>query len=1135
VSIDGIAVTDSGSRRISAAGALVDSLTEWLGRLGLGQYRESFAQNNIDFEILPLLTDDEFKELGLTVGHRVKLKAAIASLAHDSSPPSASAAASQPEFRSSEAELRQLTVMFCDLVGSTALSTLLDAEDYRDLIRSYQDTCVGVITGFDGFIAKFMGDGILVYFGWPLAHEDDAERAINAGLAISDAVRALSTDKGKQLAVRVGIATGHVVVGDIVGERAAQEAAIAGEAPNLAARLQAIAAPNTIVIGEATYAIAGSLFECADLGPQALKGFAVPVNAWQVATARAFESRFEATRMRTSTPFVGREEEINILQRRWQRACAGEGQVVLISGEPGIGKSRMVSELEQRIGGQQHIRLRYQCSPNHTSSALYPVIDQLERTASIQRSDSSDDKLAKLEAILTLPCRPATTAMPLIAPLLSIPFGNRYQVANVSPQRQKQMTLAMLVDYIAGLAEQSPVLFHWEDAHWIDPTSRELLDLTVARTAGLAVLACISFRPEFTPAWTGEKHVTLLALNRLEAPTCAHLAIQTAGAAVLSSNIVDEIVMRADGVPLFVEEMTKTVLEVRLGAGGSIDARPRIAIPASIEDSLTARLDRLGPVKEVAQIASALGRTFSHDVLAAVVPIDETALGEALERLIASGLVYRSTLAGALAYEFKHALIRDAAYQSLLKSRRQRHHARIAEVLETQFSAVTEPELLAHHYTEAGHLGQAIDYWIKAGQRAMLRSAHIEAEQHLRKGLELIPNLQEMATRFNLEIALQNTLGVCMMPTRGFGNPDVAAAFMRAAEICEKVDDARGLFVALRGKGQYDMVSGDILSACADTRRIIGLAEHIDDPELLLEAHHLGWSALCLSGEFRAAQCHAEEGMERYERHRDHHLTYKYSGHDPGMCCRAFGSLSLSQLGYSDRALALCHDGLTLAETLSHPFTVGIALWATGVLHQLRREPHATREIGAHLIHYCSEKGLRPLVPLGKVFCGDALARGGGHAEGIAQMQEGIAELRSSGNLATLPSFFLALASAHAGQGTINEGLAALEEGLALARKGGELFSLPEFHRMKAELLLARSAANKVEAVAGYSKAIEVARGQHARLLELRAAACLARLWGEGGRRQAGRELLQPIYGSFTEGFDTVDLRDAKTLLDELA
>ena len=657
----------------------------------------------------------------------------------------------------------------------------------------------------------------------------------------------------------------------------------------------------------------------------------------------------------------------------------------------------------------------------------------------------------------------------------------------------------------------------------------------MARAPDLRVLIITSFRSKFTPAWTGDRHVTLLALNRLDARTCARLATQVAGAAAATGRRHRRDRCADGRGTLFVEEMTKTVLEAGAAAGGAADAPPPIAIPASIEDSLMARLDHLGPVKEVAQIAAVLGRTFSQDVLAAVVALDEAAMELALGRLVTAELVYRRAVAGRVAYEFKHALVQDAAYQSMLKSRRQRHHARIADVLEAQFPEIAEPELLAHHYTEAGRVEQAIDCWLKAGQRAMQRSAHVEAESHLRKGLELLAALPETVARHRREIALQNTLGVCLMPTRGFGNRDVAAAFTRAAEICERVDDIRGLFVALRGNGQYHMISGDMRTARDDARRVLSLAERMDDHGFLIEAHHLGWSALCFSGDFRTAQRHAEEGIARYERERDHCLTYIYSGHDPGVCCRAFGSLSLAHLGYPDRALALCRDGLALAEALAHPFTVAIALWATGILHQLRRESDATRAAGERMISYCGEKGLPPMVPLGKVFRGDALARQAEFAEGIAQMREGIAELRSIGTLFSVPSFFPALASACARSGNVGDGLAALEEGLAMVQKGGDQFSLPEIHRVKATLLLARSAADRDTAEAAFREAIDVARGQQARLLELRAATSLAGLWGDNGRRGPARELLAPVYEAFTEGFDTPDLREAKALLDALA
>jgi class 3 adenylate cyclase/tetratricopeptide (TPR) repeat protein len=896
----------------SAQGIAVDDLAQLLERTGLARYAQLFAENDIDLEVLPHLSDDDLKELGLTLGHRTKLKAALRSLvANRASPKPVSPSPREGEHP--PAERRQVSVMFCDLVASTALSRQLDAEDYRDLIRAYQDACAGVVARFDGFLAKFMGDGLLIYFGWPRAHEDDAERAINTGLGILDAVRPLSAARGAPLSVRIGIATGRVIVGDIVGEGASQEAAITGEAPNLAARLQSIAEPNTVVVADATHALAGGLFECTDLGVQALKGFANPVTAWRVSAPRAIESRFEATRLKSLMPFFGREEEIDLLERRWRRGCSGEGQVVLLSGEAGIGKSRMMSAFRERVGEQPHTWLRYQCSPYHTNSALYPVIEQLAFAAGIQRGDDPDRKLDKLEALLALSQRPAGAMVPLVAPLLSIPLGERYAPVNVSPQRQKELTLAALVDQLAGLAEQNPVHFHFEDAHWIDPTSLELLDLTVARTRNLAALVVISFRPQFSPPWTGEPHVSLLALSRLETHACLHLARQIAGAAVLPAGVADEIAARADGVPLFVEEVTKAVLE---NAAGSMELdRRRFAIPASIEASLMARLDHLGPVKEVAQTAAVIGRAFLREVLAAAATLDEAGLEAALSRLVAAGLIYRRTIADGITYEFKHALVRDAAHQSLLKSRRQQHHARIADVLAAQFSEVIEPELLAHHYTEAGRTEQAVDYWLKAGQRAMQRSAHVEAERHLRQGLDLLADLPETAARFRREIALHNALGVCLMPTRGFGNPEIEAAFARAAELAERSNDSRSLYVSLRGKGQYLFGSGNLRNARNDSQRVLALAERIGDHDFLLEAHHLHWSTLCLTGEFSAARQHAEAGIALYQRERDHRLTYTYSGHDPGVCARCNGALVLGQLGYAERARELARNAIALAET----------------------------------------------------------------------------------------------------------------------------------------------------------------------------------------------------------------------------
>jgi predicted ATPase len=722
--------------------------------------------------------------------------------------------------------------------------------------------------------------------------------------------------------------------------------------------------------------------------------------------------------------------------------------------------------------------------------------------------------------------------------MLSLPNDGRYPALDLTAQQRRQKTLEALTAQLEALSSSKPVLTIFEDVHWIDPSSLEVLNRMADRLTTLEVLLIMTYRPEFNPPWIGRSYITALSLNRLGSREIVAMIDRVAGDKSLPESTRRDIIEHTDGIPLFVEETTKAVLEAGGADGGdyadSAIPTSSVAVPASLHASLMARLDRLGPAKSVAQLAAVIGREFSHALLKEVANESEATLSSALDRLIAAGLLFRQRLPPHATYLFNHALVQDAAYQSLLKSRRQLHHARIADVLEAQSSAAVAPELIAYHLTEAGRIEHAIEYWLKAGQRAMQRSAHIEAERHLRVGLALLAGLPETTALHHREINLQNALGVCLMPTRGFGSPEVAAAFNRAAEICTRVDDDRGLFIALRGKGQYHMISGDMRTACDDARRILALAEEVGNHDFLIEAHHLGWSARCFAGEFRAAQQHAEEGISQYERERDHHLTYTYSGHDPGMCARAFGSLSLGQLGYAERALARCREGLALAEVLAHPFTVGIALWAAGILHQLRREPDAMRQIGERMIKYGRENGLRMILPFGKVFRGDAMTQHGDFTEGAAQMREGIRELRSMGTLFSQVSLFAGLADACARCGNVDEGLAAAEDGLAMMRTGGEHFSLPEIHRIKGKLLLIASANDKNAAEAAFNEAHSIARAQQAKLLELRASMSLARLWRDQGKAQQARELLAQVYGWFTEGFDTRDLMEAKVLLNEL-
>ncbi|HZU90438.1 MAG TPA: adenylate/guanylate cyclase domain-containing protein, partial [Stellaceae bacterium] len=764
----------------------------WLRSLGLGRYEALFRASEIDADILPELTDVDFEKLGVPLGHRKRLLRAISGLAaaETSAAPSASTGA-QPQ---DAAERRQLTVMFCDLVGSTALSVRFDPEELREEIRAYQNAVSAVVARYDGFVAKYMGDGVLAYFGYPRAHEDDAERAVRAGLDIAAAVMRLTTRGTEPLAVRIGIATGLVVVGDLVGEGSAQEQAVVGETPNLAARLQAFAEPGQIVLAGATCRLIGDLFRLRDLGRQAVKGFAEPVEAFAVEGVAVTESRFEAAR-RGLTDLVGRAAESALLRERLREAWAGAGQMVLLSGEAGIGKSRLAAGLAAEVAREPHARLRYQCSPYHRDSVLHPFVVALGRAARLAPDDPAEAQLDKLETILA-PARIAETA-PLFASLLSIPTGERYPPLALSAARQRRLTLAALLDQLEALARQKPVLMLFEDAHWADATSLEVLDLTFERVRALPVLVLITFRPEYEAPWTGLSHVTGIALDRLPPAEVEALAERVAGRP-LPLAVTAQIVAKTDGVPLFVEELTKAVLEAGLLVAGPQGWRldgplPPFAIPATLQASLAARLDRLAPVKEIAQISAAIGREFSYPLLRAVAGRDEPALRAALAQLEEAELLFRTGAPPDARYTFKHALVQDTAYETLLRSRRQILHRQIADALREQFAAVAaaEPELVAHHLTQAGRDEPAIEWWGKAGDQALRRSAFKEAAAHLGKAIELADKLAATAlsTAPGIDrLRLQTSLGNALIWAKGYQAPETSEAFGRARELASRVE-----------------------------------------------------------------------------------------------------------------------------------------------------------------------------------------------------------------------------------------------------------------------------------------------------------------------------------------------------------
>jgi class 3 adenylate cyclase len=735
----------------------MQQIADWLEKLGMSEYVQRFAENGITAEALRHLTDQDLKDIGVLLGHRRIMLAAIADLA--GAPPAVPKPVAVAEPKAQDAaERRQVTVLFSDLVGSTALSSRMDPEDLREVISAYQKCVAETVGRFGGFVAKYMGDGVLVYFGYPQAHEDDAERAARAGLELVAAVSALKATSPLQ--TRVGIATGLVVVGDLIGAGEAQERGIVGETPNLAARLQGLAEPNTVVIGASTRKLLGNLFDLQDLGAKEVKGIAEPVHAWAALRPSAVESRFEALRA-TTTPLVGRDEEVALLTRRWEQAKAGDGQIVLISGEPGIGKSRIAETIVERLAAEPHIRLRYFCSPHHQDSALYPAISQLERAAGFQREDTAEGRLDKLEALLSKGTNDVKEAAPLIADLLSVPTGDRFAPPELTPQKRKEKTLTALLTQVEGLSRREPVLTVYEDVHWSDPTTRELLDLLIDRVSGLRVLVIITFRPEFNPPWAGRPHVTLLSLSRLPPRQGAEMITRVTGGKALPKEIADQIIDRTDGVPLFIEELTKSVIESGLltEAGDRYAvtglAAP-FAIPTSLHASLLARLDRLAPTREVAQIGAALGRSFSHELISAVAQMPRQKLDDALEQLVHAELIFRRGTPPHAEYTFKHALVQDAAYSTLLRSRRHQLHGHITAILEAHFPEIvqTQPEVLARHSAEAVLAEKAAGYCLKAGQQAMARWAMTEAVAQLRRGLEFLSGIPDETLRNERELDL---------------------------------------------------------------------------------------------------------------------------------------------------------------------------------------------------------------------------------------------------------------------------------------------------------------------------------------------------------------------------------------------
>ena len=1123
------------------------SFESWLIENGLGSYTALFLKNKVCFDVVRSLSEADLRELGIALGDRKRILQAISKLEGQSTtavsavPVGSSPIVPSTPFPAPETaagERRQLTVMFCDLVGSTALSEKLDPEELRSLLHNYRTVCGEVIARYEGHVARYVGDGILTYFGWPKAHEEDAERALRAALEIIKEVKRASI--AETLAVRIGIATGFVVIGEQAGVGAESKLAV-GSTPNVAARLQGIADSDQIIIASSTRRLVGHTFELVDLGEHEVKGISEPIHAWRVIAVSAAASRFEAATHGIVTPLVGREKEIGLLLDRWQLAQEGDGQVVLLSGEPGIGKSRILSVLCERLEAQDTEALRFQCSPYHVNSALYSSIDYFERVLQFRRDDTAESKLDKLEALMVHRVGGALSDVRFVASILSIPFEQRYGAIPMAPRKQKQETLRTVVDFIEATARMKPSVMLYEDLHWADPTSLEVVDLLIDRVRSIPLLIVLTYRPEFQPKWSSHGHITALNLAKLTRSQSGAIVSKITSGKSLPAELLEQIQSKTDGVPLYIEELTRSLLESkelhdlgdRYDYAGAVRS---VTIPATLRDSLMARLDRSLPAKEIAQIGAAIGREFSYELIAAVAPLGKDALDAAINQLTVSGLVFRRGTPPEASYTFKHALVQDAAYDSLLKSRRQELHAKIVRVIDERFSTIkdTRPEVLAHHLTAAGQSEAAIGYWQEAGMRAINRFAVKEAISHLNKGLELVGTLPSSQERDEKELDLQISLGTAWMTLKGWAAPEVWTSLHPALGLAKAISRRVALMPIYHGLWNNVMTQGRLTESLEWTNEMLATAEATGDADLLLVGHRGACVSHFYRGDFNQSCTHGESVMGQYNEEQ-HRLIVETTIVDPKTSAGSNLCAATWILGYPDSAAQLSNAKDVHARRRGHPFDLGYALtvgsqvwdFACDPVQLLARVEEAERLGRAHSLPFISEV-------LSQIMKGIALIRAGRLAEGIPQLRDALERWITHGALLWMPYLRAVLAEGLALGGEIDGALKLLEDSLAqIERPGwGERAHLAEVLRLKGWMLQLQG---KLEAAEeNYRAALDVARQQEAKSWELRTSTSLARLLQNSGKPEQAYELLAPIYDWFTEGFDTKDLKDAKAQLDKL-
>ncbi|MEK6244659.1 MAG: AAA family ATPase [Pseudomonadota bacterium] len=1060
------------------------------------------------------------------------------------SEPHADAGKTAPARSAEEGERRQLTVMFVDLVGSTGLAGSLDPEQWRDILRAYQGVCAEAITRFGGKIQQYAGDGVFAYFGYPVAYDDAARRAVHAGHALLAGVHGLASTTRAQYSVdlqaRVGLHTGLVVVGEMGAGETRESGAIVGETPNIASRVQSLARPGTLALSAATKRLVEPAIRLRSLGRHALKGVAEPLELFEA--LEDADERVAPAESGRAAPLVGRDLELNHLLERWSKAKTGDGHAVLLSGEGGIGKSRLLAELRERVAPDGRAWRALRCSPFHQNSALQPMIDLIERGLATVPDDHASDRLGKLERLLRPDGLDDPATVSLFAALIGASTGGRDTAPELPPEERKKRTMAALLSWLAADAQRQPLVIVVEDLHWMDASTRELLGLVLEQLASLPVLAVFTFRPEFVPAWAPSSRVTTLPLGRLVREDIESLAQATTSGRALPEALLDEIVARTDGVPLFVEELCKALL----AAGVVIERNGRLElaralkgteIPATLRDSLTARLDRLGGAKAVAQLASVLGRDFGYPLLRAVSDAPDPGLDAQLAVLTRAEILLQRGLPPNAHYVFKHALIQEAAYDTLLKSSRLQHHRRVAQTYLARFveEARANPEVVAHHFSHAGMPPEAIEHWQKAGELAESRSGYAEAIGHFNSALELLALLPQSSDRDRRELSVRVKLGSPLLAAKGLGNAEAGSNYARACEISEGAGDSPERFMALWGDWIYKLSTGQLERAASRADDLVVLSQRLGDTDLVLQAHHSRWSTFNILGRAAIVRADTQQGIRLYDRQRHHHHAHIYGGHDPGVCGLGQGAISAWLTGHPDEAGRLAEDAMALGRDLGHPFSQAVGLWFASYTFMFRGDSAKCRTIADEMLELSRRHALKQTLAIAPICSGWARIDSGETGSGLKLLEQGLEDFRSLGQRGYLPQLLCVCADAHIRAAGNARAFELLAEALNISEQTKQGFFRPEMLRLQADVALALGRTDAPAARSQLEAAMALAREQAAVALEWRAACSLARLLKKNGELPKARELLQARYGAFSEGLDTRDLRAGKELLEELS